>query len=75
MSQHLINDFIHRTYLFKPFQREYMNNKKITKYQASNRDNNNAPQNFEGGVTMLKPITPAQARSENAHGGIVDIII
>ena len=54
MSQHLINDFIHRTSIFKPLTGEKIINKKLVKYQASNRKNNTSPQDIEESVHDLK---------------------
>ena len=56
MSQHLINDFIHRTTIFKPLTGEKLNNKKLVKYQASNRKNNTSPQDVAVSVYDLKSI-------------------
>ena len=75
MSQHLINDFMNRVYIFKPLQGEKISNKKISKYQASNRNNNNSPQDFEDSEHMLKPISGAQPREKKVPEGIVDIVI
>ena len=54
MSQHLINDFIHRTSIFKPLTGEKIVNKKLVRYQASNRKNNTSPQDVEESVHELK---------------------
>ena len=54
MSQHLINDFIHRRYIFKPLTGEKIINKKLVKYQASNRKNNTSPQDIEESVHEIK---------------------
>ena len=54
MSQHLINDYIHRTSIFKPLTGEKIINKKLVKYQASNRKNNTSPQDIEESVHELK---------------------
>jgi len=56
MSQHLINDFIQRTYIFKPLMGEKIINKKMNKYQASNRKNNTSPQDIEESVYDLKMV-------------------
>ena len=56
MSQHLINDFIQRTYIFKPLTGEKIINKKMNKYQASNRKNNTSPQDIEESVYDLKMV-------------------
>lgn len=54
MSQHLINDFIHRSTIFKPLKGEKIVNKKLVKYQASNRNNNTSPQDIEESVYDIK---------------------
>jgi hypothetical protein len=43
MSQHLITEFINRTYVFKPFHDYKIVNHSIKKYQGSNRKNNISP--------------------------------
>ena len=55
MSQHLINDFIHRTYLFKPFDKKLITGKTV-KYQKSNRHNHSSPEDIEESIHNLKPI-------------------
>lgn len=77
MSQHLINDFIHRTYIFKPFHNNQLTTGKLVKYQKSNRHNNNSPEDIEESVHYLKPIKAAtkvdqQAENKSKH---IDIII
>jgi len=57
MSQHLINDFIHRATIFKPLTGEKIVNKKLVKYQASNRKNNTSPQDIEESVHDIKSDT------------------
>lgn len=57
MSQHLINDFIHRATIFKPLTGEKIVNKKLVKYQASNRKNNTSPQDIEESVHDIKTDT------------------
>lgn len=57
MSQHLINDFIHRATIFKPLTGEKIVNKKLVKYQASNRKNNTSPQDREESVHDIKTDT------------------
>ena len=77
MSQHLINDFINRTYVFKPFQTNKMSTGKVVKYQASNRNNNASPEDIEESVHFLKPIratkkTEQEEMPETKH---IDITI
>ncbi|MEL0659241.1 hypothetical protein V6255_08820 [Psychromonas arctica] len=56
MSQHLINDFIHRTYLFKPFNNNKLTTQKLVKYQKSNDHNHSSPEDIEESVHNLKSI-------------------
>ncbi|MDA7746995.1 hypothetical protein N8878_06660, partial [Psychromonas sp.] len=56
MSQHLINDFIHRPYLFKPLDGGKIVTNKLVKYKASDRKNNSSPEDIEETVHILKPI-------------------
>lgn len=50
MSQHLINDFIHKNVVFKSFHGGRIINKKMVKYQASNRENNTSPEDVAESV-------------------------
>ena len=54
MSQHLINDFIHRTYLFKPFYNNKLTTQKLVKYQKSNDHNHNSPEDIEESLYKSK---------------------
>lgn len=56
MSQHLITEFINRTYVFKPFNDAKIVNHKIKKYQASNRQNNVSPELFTESTHALNKI-------------------
>jgi len=77
MSQHLINDFIHRTYIFKPFQTNQLTTSKLVKYQKSTRHNNNSPEDIEESVHYLKAIKAAKRVDDQADKKIehIDIII
>ena len=44
MSQHLLTEFINRTYVFKPFNDAKIVNHRVKKYQGSNRNNNVSPE-------------------------------
>jgi hypothetical protein len=59
MSQHLINDFIHRAYLFKPIVGGKINSEKVVKSQGSNRNNNASPQDFAESIYVLKAPVPS----------------
>lgn len=77
MSQHLINDFIHRTYIFKPFHNNQLTTSKLVKYQKSNRNNNTSPEDIEESVHDLKPnkVTSKVDQKENNKIEHIDIII
>tara|TARA_R110001583_G_scaffold100306_2_gene246253 strand:+ start:370 stop:603 length:234 start_codon:yes stop_codon:yes gene_type:complete len=77
MSQHLINDFIHRTYIFKPFHSNQLTTNKLVKYQKSNRHNNNSPEDVEESVHYLKPTKAANRVDDQPDKKIqhIDIII
>jgi len=77
MSQHLLNDFIHRPYIFKPFHNNQLTTSKLVKYQKSNRKNNTSPEDIEESVHDLKPIkvtskVDLQVNNNSEH---IDIII
>ena len=80
MSQHLITDFINRTYTFKPFNDAKIANHKVTKYQASNRQNNNSPEEVEESLHRLQPIHSKDKENEKSlkeegKGDHIDITI
>ena len=77
MSQHLINDFIHRTYVFKPFHSNQLTTSKVVKYQKSNRHNNSSPEDIEESVHHLKPINALEKVDQEPKQKIehIDIII
>lgn len=56
MSQHLITEFVNRTAIFKAFNGAKLVNKKVKKYQASNRKNNVSPEEFEESTHILQKI-------------------
>ncbi|WP_413699339.1 hypothetical protein ACLKMH_17895 [Psychromonas sp. KJ10-10] len=56
MSQHLITQFINRTYVFKPFDSARLTNEKPKKYQASNRNNNSSPEDVAESIHNLQKI-------------------
>lgn len=65
MSQHLINDFINRRLVFKPSSGDKIVNKKLVRYQASNRNNNNSPEDIEESIHYLKPIKATKQKSQD----------
>lgn len=64
MSQHLINDFMQRYLVFKPVNGEKLVNKRLQKYQASNRQNNSSPEDVEESIHYLKPIKPVETKKQ-----------
>ena len=67
MSQHLVNDFISRHYIFKPFTGGKIINNKVIKYQSSTRRNNTSPEDVEESVHYLKPMKPNKSAKEDAE--------
>jgi hypothetical protein len=65
MSQHLITDFIHRTYQFQPFKTNKLIATKLVKYKQSTRQNNNSPEDIEESIHYLKPIKAAKSIKPN----------
>jgi len=60
MSQHLITEFINRTYVFKPFNDSKITNRPIKKYQGSNRKNNISPEM----IAQSTPLKHKEARKQ-----------
>lgn len=77
MSQHLINDFIHRSFVFKPVNGDRLVNKKLQKYQASNRQNNTSPEDVEESIHYLKPIKRIvpKEKEENETTDHIDVTV
>jgi hypothetical protein len=67
MSQHLITQFINRTYVFKPFDSGKLVNHKIKKYQASNRNNNSSPEDVAESTHSLQKITVRDKEKSNTE--------
>jgi len=65
MSQHLIIDFINRIPTYKPFKGAKIVNRKIKKYQGSNRENNELPQVVAQGASAINKV---QAAVNNEQG-------
>lgn len=76
MSQHLITQFINRSYVFKPFNDAKLVNQKLKKYQASNRNNNSSPEDIAESTHILQKIKVKEKKTppEDNHG-IVDITV
>ncbi|MCG6202572.1 hypothetical protein [Psychromonas antarctica] len=78
MSQHLIIDFINRTYVFKPFNDAKIVNHKIKKIQGSNRQNNVSPQMFAESTHPLHKIEVKKIKEKDPQEqteGHIDIIV
>ncbi|PKF63613.1 hypothetical protein CW745_01845 [Psychromonas sp. psych-6C06] len=56
MSQHLITQFINRSYQFKPFNDAKIENHKLKKYDSSNRQNNSSPEDIAESTHALQKI-------------------
>ena len=67
MSQHLIIDFLNRTYVFKPFNDAKIVNNKIKKYQGSNRKNNVSPELFAESIHPLHKIEVKKEDEEKSQ--------
>ncbi|WP_019615522.1 hypothetical protein [Psychromonas ossibalaenae] len=65
MSQHLITQFINRTYTFKPLNDAKIANHKLKKYQASNRKNNVSPEDIEESTHILQKIKVRAKQTNN----------
>jgi len=66
MSQHLITEFINRTYVFKPFNDSKLINRPIKKYQGSNRNNNISPNMIAQSI----PLKPKEIRKQGIKKNI-----
>lgn len=79
MSQHLINEFINRTYVFKPFNGAKIVTHKVKKYQGSNRKNNVSPESIEESTHALHKIRVTKMKEEKQQvvdaDGHIDITI
>ena len=76
MSQHLIAQFINRSYIFKPFNDAKLVSHKLKKYEPSNRNNNNSPEDIAESVHILQTIKVKQKKSQDgAPRTIIDITV
>jgi len=66
MSQHLITQFINRSYVFKPFNDAKLANGKLKKYQASNRNNNSSPEDIAESTHRLQKITVTKIKEKDS---------
>ncbi|MEI6896670.1 MAG: hypothetical protein V5786_04110 [Psychromonas sp.] len=74
MSQHLITQFINRSYVFKPFHENKLANQKLKKYQASNRNNNSSPEDVAESIHILQKIkVKEEPPSEPESRSTIDI--
>lgn len=78
MSQHLITQFINRTYVFKPFDSAKITNDKVKKYQASNHHNNSSPEDVAESIHNLQKIkmrNKENDKDDSESEGHIDITI
>ncbi|WP_022939806.1 hypothetical protein [Psychromonas hadalis] len=76
MSQHLITQFINRSYVFKPFNDAKLVNHKLKKYQASNRHNNSSPEDVAESTHILQKIKIKEKKSvEDEQGSNIDVMV
>ncbi|PKG40036.1 hypothetical protein [Psychromonas sp. Urea-02u-13] len=76
MSQHLITQFINRTYIFKPFSDSKIANQKLKKYQPSNRKNNSSPEDVAESTHNLKKIHIKEKTVHDAESqSVIDITV
>jgi len=77
MSQHLITDFINRTYVFKPFKTNKLTTKQLVKADGSTRHNNDSPEDIEESIHNLKSIKVKHKKTQDVdqEKHIIDIII
>ena len=64
MSQHLITQFVNRSYVFKPFKDAKIVNHKLKKYESSNRENNSSPEDVAESTHILQKIKVKNKKSE-----------
>ena len=72
MSQHLITEFINRTYVFKPFNDAKIVNHKVKKYQGSNRQNNASPEMVAESTHPLHNIQVKKVKGDKAQDSQAD---
>jgi len=76
MSQHLIAQFTHQGYLFKPLNSAKLVSHKLKKYDNSNRHNNNSPEDIAESVHTLQKIKATSKKVEDAaSNAIIDITV
>ena len=76
MSQHLITQFINRSYVFKPFHDDKLVNQKLKKYQGSNRKNNSSPEDIAESTHILQKIKVKEKKpSDPENESLIDITV
>jgi hypothetical protein len=76
MSQHLIAQFINCTYIFKPTKSMKFGNQKLKRYQSSNRENNNSPEDVAESIHSLKKINVQEKDTDQIEAqSIIDITV
>ena len=67
MSQHLITQFINRSYVFKPFNGAKIVNHKLKKYESSNRENNSSPEDVAESTHILQKIKIKEKKTQQGE--------
>ena len=79
MSQHLITEFINRTYVFKPFHDDKIVNHRVKKFQGSNRKNHISPKMVAESTHLYHKIKVKKNKEEQLQksesGKYIDITI
>lgn len=77
MSQHLISQFINRSYVFKPFNGARLANHKVKAYESSNRENNNSPEDIAESTHPLQKIKihPKEDKQNEESESTIDITV
>jgi len=76
MSQHLITTFINQNYTFKALNGAKLVSHKLKKYDPSNRNNNNSPEDIAESVHILQKIKVEQKKAKDeSSNSIIDITV
>jgi hypothetical protein len=76
MSQHLITQFINRTYVFKPFNDVKIATEKLKKYQSSNQKNNSSPEDVAKSTHNLKKMHIKEKTVHDAESqSVIDVTV
>lgn len=72
MSQHLITEFLNRTYVFKPFNGAKIVNHRVKKYQGSNRKNHVSPEMIAESTHSCHKIQVKKTQEDKQQGSEAD---